>query len=72
MQMNALSTLNANRERPLSAGQSGTASARSWPACRPAHGHRRRTNLFVTDCPTPEMQSATLALEIESVDLDFV
>jgi len=31
MQMNALSILNANRERPLGAGQSGTASARSWP-----------------------------------------
>ena len=29
--MNALSILNASRERPLSAGQSGTASARSWP-----------------------------------------
>jgi len=33
MQTNALSILNANCERPLSAGQSGTASAsaRSWP-----------------------------------------
>jgi hypothetical protein len=31
MQMNALSILNAKRERPPSAGQSGTASARSWP-----------------------------------------
>jgi hypothetical protein len=28
MQMNALSIRNANRERPLNAGQSGTASAR--------------------------------------------
>jgi hypothetical protein len=39
MQMNALSILNANRKRPLSAGQSGTASARSWdPNLTPAAG----------------------------------
>jgi hypothetical protein len=31
MQMSALSILNAIRERPLSAGQFGTASARFWP-----------------------------------------
>jgi hypothetical protein len=31
MQMNALPILNANRERQLTAGQSGNGGARSWP-----------------------------------------
>jgi hypothetical protein len=34
MQMSTLPILNAIRERPLSAGQFGTASARFWPAYR--------------------------------------